>query len=139
MTESEKTPQKKKGPPHGGGSRKGRPNRMTGAHQDFLNAWDKECGPETACRLMKTAKRLALGHEVVEETFGIGGQIQKRVRRFEYDFGPLEGIYPYIARKMPERHELAPVEAMDPDEVDRVWSRRQSSQRKAQEKKPGTR
>ena len=99
---------------------------MTGAHGDFLAAWDKVSGLETAKKLIKAAVDKALGYPVIEKTFDRNGKIIKEVQRQEHDFGPLHGILPYIARKMPDRVELGPVESMDPSEVDKIWGTCQS-------------
>jgi hypothetical protein len=80
------------------GKPKGTPNKFTGAQKDFLNAWDRVGGPETAFELMKVAVEKAKGG----------------------DFQALNGLLPYVARKMPDSIEITDVRRvllLPPDEV----------------------
>jgi len=80
----------------GPGRPKGSKNKMTGAHEDLLAAWDKVAGPETAKKLMRAALEEAIGKGVtVKDKFGHERRMTVR------DFDPLRALLPYIARKMP--------------------------------------
>ncbi len=81
-------------------SRKGRRNKLTGAHGDLIAAWDKVSGPETARKLMQAAVDEARGREV--DVVGPDGAPTGKKKRLPPNFGPLTAILPYIARKMPE-------------------------------------
>ena len=73
---------------------------MTGAHGDLLGAWDKESGPETARKLMRSALDDAIGRKsVIVDRKGVPHDIVVK------DWEPLRTILPYIARKMPEAQE----------------------------------
>ncbi|MDD5628883.1 MAG: hypothetical protein PHU21_07455 [Elusimicrobia bacterium] len=85
-----------------GGREKGTPNRMTGAHQDLIDAWDKVSGPQTAKKIMKAAIEAAIGDEIIIESADGTKLTKKPVRNFE----PLKALLPFIARKMPERTEI---------------------------------
>ena len=89
-----------------GGKVKGSKNKMTGAHRDLLDAWDKVSGPEKAKKLIKDALERASGYPVVEETLGPDGGILKRVLKQEYNFAPIASILPYIARRLDSTIEL---------------------------------
>ena len=104
----------------GKGRKLGSRNKLTGAHGDLIQAWDQVAGPQTAREIMKAAVDEARGKEV-KTTDEDGNETVKIVRNFE----PLRSVLPYIARKMPETLELAPLESMDPDEIERRWSLRQ--------------
>lgn len=79
---------------------KGRPsgarNKLTGAHGDLLNAWDKVAGPITAQVIMKAAVEKAKAG----------------------DFEALRTILPYIARKMPDTIEVIDAtDGMTPEQL----------------------
>ena len=96
---------KKKGPPHGGGSREGRRNKLTGAHGDLINAWDHVSGPKTAEKIMKSAIDEAIGREVpVLDARGrpVMEKGKPKTKKLTPNFDPLRSLLPYIARKMPE-------------------------------------
>lgn len=108
-----------------GGRKPGSKNKMTGAHQDFLSGWDQVGGQPRAVKLLQRAFEEAEGHEVrTEKLDGEGNVIEVTVKR-EYNFAPLLGIMPYIARKMPEELGVRELPSMDPLEIDRKWGRRQ--------------
>ena len=83
-----------------GGRLPGSKNKLTGAHGDFLAAWDKLGGPKTAIELLKDAMSKARGYPVVEETFDGNGTLIKRVSKQEYNYGPFVSILPFIARRL---------------------------------------
>ena len=110
----------------GGGSRAGKPNRLTGAHGDLIAAWDKEAGPKTACELIRNMLEKARGYPVVTETFNADGKLKERVLKHEYNFEPLRSILPYIARKMPETLETPDLAPCTPEELaalDSWWTK----------------
>lgn len=97
-----------------GGRQKGTPNKIKGAHQDFLDAWKKCAGPQTALRLMKDAIQKFSGYTTVEKTYEFVPDKKGRRRRTlvkekvrtEYNAGPLEAILPYIAKRQPQQLEV---------------------------------
>ena len=107
----------------GGGSRAGKPNRLTGAHGDLIAAWDKVSGPETAKKLMKSALDEAIvGREIIRYD-NKGNEIGRQVVK---DFEPIGKILPFIARKMPETLETPDLAPCTPEELaalDSWWTK----------------
>ena len=83
-----------------GGRLPGSKNKLTGAHGDFLDAWDKIGGPKTAQELLGDALEKAKGYPVVENTFDGAGNLIKSVSKREYNYGPFVSILPFIARRL---------------------------------------
>ena len=107
----------------GGGSRAGKPNRLTGAHGDLIAAWDKVSGPETAKKLMKSALDEAIvGREIIRYD-NKGNEIGRQIVK---DFEPIGKILPFIARKMPETLETPDLAPCTPEELaalDSWWTK----------------
>lgn len=80
-------------------SRKGRRNKLTGAHGDLLDAWDKVSGPKRAVELLKSALEQAIeGREIIKMDKD-GNELWRSVIK---DFDPIGKVLPYIACRMPE-------------------------------------
>lgn len=104
-----------------GGRQKGTKNRLTGAHGNLLTAWDKVGGLERAVMLLKRAFEEAEGHDVRIEKLNADGDVVEVIVKREYNFGPILGILPYIARKMPETFHVAAMQMVtDMSEEDKV-------------------
>lgn len=106
-----------------GGRKKGTPNKATGAQEDLLNAWCSVGGYQRAMKLLKRAFEEAEGHEVIITKDTPAGR--EITTKHEYNFSPLIGLLPYIARKMPEKHEVSYFETMTPTEIHEKWKNRQ--------------
>ena len=103
------------------GRPKGSRNKVTDAQADLLAAWDKVSGPVTAIKLMKSALSEAIeGREIIrydKEGNEVGRQLVK-------DFGPIHGLMPFFARKMPttvETPDLGPCTADEIAVLDSWW------------------
>jgi hypothetical protein len=95
------------------GRPKGAKNKLTGAQQDLLHAWDEVSGPVTSKRLMKAAIEDGLGREIpiINKEGDVVGQ------RIVRDWEALRTILPYIARKMPDTVELKKIADLSPEEA----------------------
>ena len=100
----------------------------TKCHTDLRAAWAKIGGPEVAVELLKSAIEDAKGRNVMSVNRK-GETVEATVK----DWGPFLGLLPYIARKMPETHELTPMGGMTPAEVDEKCRIREENKRRAME------